>query len=332
MWIALKVAAASALIGAAVGVMESTWSGVLEDMLYAECIGLSVYVVHEVLSRRGPRATFGQHLRRAALSIPIGFVAGIELTAALRGRPLGWAAFAQIAPFAAVVTLVSGAGFIYFFWSRRRIAEEAAARADALRTAAESRLKMLQTQIEPHMLFNTLANLRTLIDVDPSRAQTMIDELIVYLRATLSASRTATTTMAAEFGQLRAYLELMTVRMAHRLRYELDLPPDLATASIPPMLLQPIVENAIRHGLEPKIEGGRIRVTATLRAGRVAVEVVDDGVGLDADHDAGYGLAHVRERLATLYGDDGTMTMAPAAGGGVRVDVVWPLKPSGVRP
>src|SRR6201999_3105847 len=134
-------------------------------------------------------------------------------------------------------------GFMYYAWSSKRIADEAALSAEARRMAAEGHLRLLQTQIEPHMLFNTLANLRTLVEIDPPRAQTMIDELIVYLRATLAASRNPTATLGDEFAQLRSYLELMKVRMAHRLQYALELPDPLRDASIPPMLLQPLVEN-----------------------------------------------------------------------------------------
>ena len=214
---------------------------------------------------------------------------------------------------------------MYYFWSRQRIADEAAASAEARRAAAEGHLKLLQTQIEPHMLFNTLANLRTLVDVDPSRAQTMIDELIVYLRATLAASRNPLAPLADEFTQLRAYLELMKVRMAHRLQYELDLPDALRTATIPPMLLQPLVENAIKHGLEPKIEGGTIRVGVTGDATRLDIEVRDDGVGLATTMpNEGYGLVHVRERLRTMYDEAATVSIASGPAGGVVVRLGLP--------
>lgn len=130
------------------------------------------------------------------------------------------------------------------------------------RHAQEARLKLLETQLEPHMLFNTLANLRALIAVDAERAQQMLDPVIAYLRATLHASRAATHPLQAEFDRLRDYLKLMAIRMGPRLAYALELPPALAAAPVPVLLLQPLVENSIKHGLEPKVQGGRITVRA----------------------------------------------------------------------
>jgi LytS/YehU family sensor histidine kinase len=136
------------------------------------------------------------------------------------------------------------------------------------RDAAEARLKLLESQLEPHMLFNTLANLRVLIAADPARAQTMLDQLIAYLRATLGAARQPWHTLEAEFARLNDYLALMAVRMGPRLHYQLQLPPSLAGIPVAPLLLQPLVENAIRHGLEPQPGPGQITVQA-LQLGQV---------------------------------------------------------------
>ncbi|MEO9063403.1 MAG: histidine kinase, partial [Burkholderiaceae bacterium] len=199
------------------------------------------------------------------------------------------------------------------------------AHAEAQCLMAEARLRMLQAQIEPHMLFNTLANLRTLVDVEPQRAQTMIDQLIVYLRGTLAASRSTTTTLAAEFAQLDAYLALMKVRMGARLASSLELPEAMRSCAVPPMLLQPLVENAIRHGLESKITGGTVRVVASATDHLLTIDVIDDGVGLAASVDEpGYGLVHVRDRLRTLHGDAAHLTIEPIASGGIRARVAMP--------
>jgi two-component sensor histidine kinase len=327
----VRVVIVSALVGLAISILEPTWRSALENTAHAECIGLAVFLFHAVPrgSRSRPGWTFADHARRALISIPLGFVVGIVVARAALGEPLGFRTFQSITPFAGLVTVVSTLGFMYYFWADRRLAEATAAQAEARRIAAEGHLKLLQTQIEPHMLFNTLANLRSLVEIDPPRAQTMIDELIVYLRATLSASRAATTPLAAEFEQLRAYLELMTVRMAHRLRYTLDLPDDLRDAAIPPMLLQPLVENAIRHGLEPKVAGGRIDVTARRVGNGLVIEVLDDGVGAGVTPLVpGYGLTHVRERLQALHGEEGRLTTEPMAAGGMRMTVELPLTTS----
>jgi LytS/YehU family sensor histidine kinase len=200
--------------------------------------------------------------------------------------------------------------------------------AQAGEQATQSRLKMLETQIEPHMLFNTLANLQVLIDTDPGRAQLMLDHLIAYLRATLSASRANMHPLRAEFDRLRDYLELMAIRMDTRLSFDLQLPPALASAAVPTLLLQPLVENAIRHGLEPKVQGGRITVRATREAAGLMLEVADTGVGLThgtPPHES-FGLAQVRERLRTRFGDGARLTLADARGGGLVVRVHLPLQ------
>jgi LytS/YehU family sensor histidine kinase len=131
----------------------------------------------------------------------------------------------------------------------------------------EARLKLLEAQLEPHMMFNTLANLRVLIATDPPRAQAMLDHLIAYLRATLGGARAALHPLADEFARLADYLEIMAVRMGPRLAFALDLPEALRGVPVPPLLLQPLVENAIRHGLEPQVAGGHIGVRASTRPG-----------------------------------------------------------------
>ena len=205
----------------------------------------------------------------------------------------------------------------------------------ALRQAAEARLSQLQAQLEPHMLFNTLANLRVLIASDAPRAEQMLDHLIAYLRATLAGSRSGTHSLQVEFALLGDYLALMQVRMGARLSYRLDLPAELRDAHVPTLLLQPLVENSIRHGLEPQLAGGHIHVTAALRDdGRLELTVVDNGCGLPASpHPAsrsntgsGFGLQQIRERLATRYGDQATFKLIAASAGGTSASLIFPFK------
>ena len=190
-------------------------------------------------------------------------------------------------------------GFLFFFYQREK--------AQALqRQASEAQLRLLETQLEPHMLFNTLATLRALITTDAPRAVTMLDRLNDYLRATLRASRSETTqqphTLVLEFARLRDYLELMAVRMGPRLRFTLTLPDDLAQHPLPPLLLQPLVENAIRHGLEPHLAGGEIRVEASASGAELLLTVRDTGAGCAGTPQPGFGLSQVRERLASAFG------------------------------
>jgi hypothetical protein len=208
--------------------------------------------------------------------------------------------------------------------ARARAAEQA-----AQRLAAENQLRLLQSQLEPHMLFNTLANLRVLIGLDPVQAQAMLDRLIGFLRSTLDASRTAEHPLAAEFERTADYLALMGIRMGPRLVVQLDLPETLRTLPVPPLLLQPLVENAIQHGLEPHLQGGRIAVAARAESGELVLTVHDTGVGLGtAPADATgsrFGLTQVRERLATLHGSRAGLSLAAAPEGGTIATIRMPL-------
>lgn len=199
----------------------------------------------------------------------------------------------------------------------------------AQREAAESQLRLLQSQLEPHMLFNTLANLRVLIGLDPPRAQAMLDRLIAFLRSTLAASRRPWHPLADEWARIDDYLALMAVRMGPRLQARLTLPPELATLPVPPLLLQPLVENCIQHGLEPQVEGGRIEVSASRDGERLVLRVRDTGVGLDASGTPGtrFGLVQVRQRLATVYGDAATLRLESAADaeGGTLATITLPM-------
>ena len=255
----------------------------------------------------------------------LGYAAGNEIANRLTGLQLP-------GPFNAgprqtlsllVMALVPAIVVTYFFRSRELIATQRQAVERAERQAAEQQLKLLESQLEPHMLFNTLANLRALIAVDPVRAQAMLDRLIGFLRASLAGSRVGAQTLAIEFDRLRDYLALMEVRMGPRLATRFDLAADTAAAQVPPLLLQPIVENSIRHGLEPKREGGRIEVGAAREGKALVIRIRDTGVGAGAGLSlgapgpslpggGGFGLGHVRERLATLYGGAASFDLVPA--------------------
>ncbi len=222
---------------------------------------------------------------------------------------------------------------LHAFATREQLAKEAAARSEAQRLAVESQLRLLRAQLEPHMLFNTLANLRSLVREDVDRAEAMIDQLIVYLRSALAASQTESVTLSREFAQLRAYLDIMSLRMGPRLAFRLELPASLEATAVPPMLLQPLVENAIKHGLEPKVGSGSIEVVARATTSGIEIRVSDSGLGLPADEDteptarpatSSYGLQHVRDRLRAVYGPAARLSLERRDPTGVSAVVLIP--------
>ena len=304
------------------------------NMLYSQFIGMLIWLLIDggrfVLHPSGwPGA-----MRMAALvvgAVLVAYPLGSASANLLMGRELllGLNNFPRATLGFVLMSLSAGAFGAYYFTSREMLARARLAEEEAQRQATEARLRLLESQLEPHMLFNTLANLRALIGTDPVRAVTMLDRLNDFLRATLKASRADATaghhTLADEFARLRDYLELMAVRMGPRLRYTLELPETLSHQSVPPLLLQPLVENCIRHGLEPNVDGGEVRVVARQGEGGLELEVSDTGVGCEAEPAAGFGLSQVRERLTTAYPGQARLHWHSAPGAGTRALLTLPL-------
>ncbi|MCK6426556.1 MAG: histidine kinase [Burkholderiaceae bacterium] len=330
------------------------------NLAYSLCIGLSIQGLIEAgrlghgrwLRRHHPgdpaavRPWPGWHLMGpwVLASVLLGYLWGASLAGWLTDTDhLGDLLTGSLRPLAiiAIVVLAVSAGTTWVFYARGRLDAVQAQAEAARRTAAETQLRLLQSQLEPHMLFNTLANLRVLIGLDAAQAQAMLDRLIAFLRATLNASRSTTHPLAAEFERLADYLALMAVRMGPRLSVTFELPEALRSQRVPPLLLQPLVENAIRHGLEPKVGPGHIGLRAWRDGAQLCLSVQDDGVGpgpagLSGSSDpagplgthSGVGLTLVQERLSALYGDAASLSIAPAEGGGTRATVTLPLSPS----
>jgi Histidine kinase/Histidine kinase-, DNA gyrase B-, and HSP90-like ATPase len=348
LWHELRVGLPISLI-AAVFISTMFRDPFVRTLIYSLCIGLSIqflieggrYLGTAWQRRRDPAclpsgsmwpgwALMGPWSVAAAV---IGYFGGSLLADLLTGErhtrnPLG----ADLRPLSLILMLSLGftVSAVYFFYSRGRLAVLQAATEAAQRSAAEAQLKLLQSQLEPHMLFNTLANLRVLIGADPVRAQTMLDRLIAFLRATLAASRIGSHALADEFARIDDYLALMAVRMGPRLTVRTELPATLREVPVPALLLQPLVENAIRHGLEPLVEGGRIEVTARRDGDALVLDVRDTGGGLLPDSSGNgsrFGLRQVRDRLATLYGERASLTLVDAPGdeGGALASVRIPL-------
>ena len=201
-----------------------------------------------------------------------------------------------------------------------RTASEATKRAETeqlQRTVLEARMEALQAQIEPHFLFNTLASIDQLIQTDPPRASKMQQSLIRYLRSSMPQMREGRRpSLGQQIDLCSAFLEIMAVRMEGRLRSVLNVPVGLYSAVFPSMMLQTLVENAIKHGLEPRPEGGRVEISAEIVDGQLAVHVLDTGIGFAPKAESGVGLANVRERLKALYDGRAELIISvPAAGG-----------------
>jgi LytS/YehU family sensor histidine kinase len=201
-------------------------------------------------------------------------------------------------------------------------AKEATKQADVAtleRRLLEAQMATLQAQVEPHFLFNTLALIGQLIETDPPEAARIHQHLIDYLRSTLPQMRASGGgTLGRQVELSKAYLSIMQARMKERLTVRFEIPDYLEYAPFPPMMLQTLIENSIKHGLEPKIEGGHIDVRATLIDGTMHVDVHDNGVGFNMKSDDGVGLANIRERLRLLYGAKAELVIeAPVEGGAI---------------
>src|SRR6266568_4228582 len=207
-------------------------------------------------------------------------------------------------------------------------AQEVAEAESLKRQVTEARMAAMQAQVEPHFLFNTLASIDHLIEVDPPRASRMQKNLIALLRASMPAMRDKATHLGRELQVVRPYLEILKVRMEGRLQAQVDVSEGLYSADFPPMMLQSLVENAIKHGLEPKADGGSLTVSAEVAHGKLHVSVADTGVGFAraATAGTGTGLTNIRERLKLIYGDAAELRITPNAPTGTQVTIVVPYK------
>ena len=188
----------------------------------------------------------------------------------------------------------------------------------------EARLQALQAQVEPHFLFNTLAHVRRLYRTDPARARRMLDSFRDYLESALPQMRDGFSTIGREVGLASAYLDVQQVRMGRRLQVRIDVAEELRRLAFPPMMLISLVENAIKHGLDPVQGGGTIRIEADLREGRLVVAVIDTGSGIGEKIGSGVGLANLRGRLSALFGAEGRLSLTANVPHGVRAEIRVP--------
>jgi hypothetical protein len=217
------------------------------------------------------------------------------------------------------------AGIVAAVESRRRAVRLAVERERLKSEVVTQRLVSLTSQLQPHFLFNTLQGISTLIHRDADAADEMLGRLADLLRDVLRDRDRVLVPLADEIRYARTYLEIASVRFADRLTYSIEVPPELDRASVPLFVLQPLLENALNHGIGSRIRGGNISVTAAARAGRMVIEISDDGAGLPSTFAERIGLANTRERLEASFGSDQRFSLVPRDGGGTTARIEVPI-------
>jgi signal transduction histidine kinase len=307
----------------------------LANMGIALTIGYTIHAMFWVLQRLIGAArirAFGNPLRAL-------YFGGVPLVGTMIGWPLGawligtrsWFPLDRPATVVASFVIALLLCFIFYFHFDAK-----ARQIEAERRATEAQLRLLQGQMEPHFMFNTLATVLGLMDAgDTPRARRMLEAFVDYLRVSLGKLRSGDSTLGDELSLAEAYLSLMQQRMGERLAFDIRLEDEaLRRAAMPPLLLQPLVENAVHHGLEPKVDGGRVDVHVRRNGARLVIEVADDGLGAAAPaarragtQGNGVALANLRERLVSRYGHEAGLTLDLRPDAGARVTLQLPLEP-----
>ena len=307
------------------------WHPLLTTQIYGLCIA---YAVNVVAPWEKPRPIL--HMIAA---IAVAVVVGVLLVIVLKDYSLEyvrerWMVFA----WNIVQAFLNGLLITLLFFVKFREARASAAlhRAEAERNllakqAVEAELKLMQAQVEPHFLFNTLASVQFLTETDAAQANRLLGHLIAYLRAALPQFRAQSSTLGREIELAQAYLAILQMRMGPRLRFHVDLNPEVASHPFPPNMLISLVENAVKHGVEPSVDGGEISIAARREGDRVVVQVSDSGRGLEAAAASaiptagdGVGLSNVRERLAALFGSRARFTIEESEPRGARATIAIP--------
>ena len=314
------------------------WPAFVVNFVFAQCIGFAIYLLFVIADHLIP------DLHERSLKVRVLVYAGIPIIGVFLGYPLApwilghgpmvdWIfSLRGFVSVTALSLLITGILLMIFIPRERAaraeaaIAREQARISDVEKEATRARMQLLEAQVEPHFLFNTLAHVVSTIDHEPKTAKRMLDRLIALLRASATAAD-GPGTLGAQLELLRAYLEILELRMGARLQWHIEASSDAKETRVPPMLLQPLVENAVKHGLEPKIEGGRIDIDAQRERGDVILRVRDTGLGVRAARgtaSTGTGLANLRARLVALYGARASLTIEDNAPSGASVTVRLP--------
>ena len=330
-WSRLRfVLSVSAAFGILIGLHNGPRTGLIGDVLRAALVGCALLLIFGWLERWPRRLP--NWLPRTVLRL-VGMVLTLPIAVAFASAITGGADQHTFG-------MLVGAGLLFGPWiaigailrQRDAFAREQEfsfelERSEFKRRETDARLRLLQAQVEPHFLFNTLANVQALVDSGSPQASKVLTSLIAYLRAAVPRMHSQTTTLETEVDLARAYLELMHMRIPDRLQYAIHLDPAAARLNCPPMTLLTLVENAVRHGIDPGEAGGRIDVDIWIRDGRCVMRVTDTGVGLkSASQGLGTGLSNLRERLKLAFGGDAQLTLTETAPHGVCAEISFPAR------
>ncbi len=307
------------------------------QMIMSQSIGLSIFLCF-VISANIIGFNKWNILVPLIVGAPIGVVIGIFFQSVwvgssfelviqnIKGNYVNVLSTVFSALFFGSVIVIIFAGREHIFRTKARLQAEKIDNLQHKKTISETNLRLLQAQIEPHFLFNTLSNVISLIENDPAKSRKLLESLTDFLRATLKRSTDTNPTLKDEVGLVRDYLEIMKMRVGRRLEYNIYMNDDIAECAFPPLLLQPLVENAIKHGVEPLAEGGVINVLIKKENQKLVVTVSDTGKGLSTHNIKGFGLTNIRERISTMYGDDGSLVIEENKSCGVTAIIEVPYE------
>jgi signal transduction histidine kinase len=318
----LWVTAVSA--AAAASVVWFFYNTYLDLLVTALCVGYTSMVLFTVAGNirqsRVPREAM------QILAIIAGSALGTILAGLVKGRSLSTLVNERLWGVALSMGLGIGFGCVVVATvilrekharDQARILRAESERHQMEKSVLEARLALMQAQVEPHFLFNTLANVQHLVETDPAAAARMLDSLIEYLRAALPQMRESATNLGREVDMAKAFLDIQRVRMGSRLAFRIDVPEPLKERAFPPMMLISLVENAIKHGVDPCCDSGSIMIRAEEAGGRLKVSVSDTGEGIKPKKGGGVGLTNIRERLKALYGSSARLVLEENAPRGV---------------
>ena len=310
---------------------------IIKNLIFSESIGISIYTSIKLIIYW--RSCEKDNMLSTIIGILTGTVIGILIGALLTQTPLSSLFQQQKDLFIQLgAAVIFGSAISYFFQSRYRLhaqqqelQKQAQQRSEYEKNLMHSQLRLLQAQIEPHFLFNALANVVSLIDSKPETAKQILQQLSDFLRTSLQRTRDNDATIADEISLLRAYLNIQQLRMGERLQFTIECADKLLQQPLPPLLVQPLVENAIKHGIENNVTGGTVQVTFKQQDEQLSITVSNTGNSMQHSAAPGIGLKNIRQRLQTLYGKTATLTLAENQPSGVQARLSLPVSQRNIQ-